>query len=186
MKNPEFEKMLSNGFIESFKKTLTDIDIEGTWHFKTIRENKGLEMEKAVVVTTSSHNFRIIFFLYFSNNQECQNFINKCLNINNENLPISEIYDYLCEVGNSFFGSVKRVVGRSVNTVGMSSPNIVDQSCFKYVNELKIDNDGFAVAEFDGVPLFYASFHLSASSELSCVADQSTQEEVDSGELEFF
>ena len=121
-----------------------------------------------------------------ANDEHTQAFIADGLNIKNENLPNSRVYDYLCEVGNSFFGSVKRVIGNSVTSLGMSTPNILDCSSFKYVDELKIDNKGYAVAELNGNPLFYASFHISASGELNFAVEQTVEEEVDSGELEFF
>lgn len=186
MINPEFEKMLKDSFTSGFDTALRDCLPNEQWDVKELRENKGLDKNEAVVLTISSHMFRIIYFLYFTNDERCQAFIADGLNIKNENLPNTRVYDYLCEVGNSFFGSVKRVVGNSVTSLGMSTPNILDCSSFKYVDELKIDSNGFAVAELNGDPLFYASFHISASSELNFAVEQTVEEEVDSGELEFF
>ena len=186
MINVEFEKMLKDSFINGFDTSMRDCLPEGQWDVRDIRENEGLNQKSAVVLTISSHLFRIIYFLYFTNDERCNEFISEGLNIKNENLPNSRVYDYLCEVGNSFFGSVKRVVGNSVTSLGMSTPNILDSSSFKYVDELKIDSSGYAVAELNGSPLFYASFHISASSELNFAIEQTVEEEVDSGELEFF
>jgi len=186
MINPEFEKMLKDSFISGFDSCLKDCLPDGQWDIKELRENRGLEKKEAVVLTISSHLFRIIYFFYFTNDERCQAFISNGLNIKNENLPKTKVYDYLCEVGNSFFGSVKRVIGSSVTSLGMSTPNTLDGSSFKYIDELKIDANGFAVAELDGDPLFYASFHISASGELNFTVEQTVEEEVDSGELEFF
>jgi hypothetical protein len=186
MINPEFEKMLRDSFINGFDVTLRECQPDEQWDVRDIRENKGVDCNEAVVLTISSHLFRIIYFLYFNNDERCHNFVAEGLNIKNENLPNSRIYDYLCEVGNSFFGSVKRVIGNSVTSLGMSTPNILDSSSFKYVEELKIDSNGYAIAELNGEPLFYASFHISASSELNFAVEQTVEEEVDSGELEFF
>lgn len=187
MVNPEFEKVLKDSFLDSFDMSLRDCAPSLQWECKEIRENKGIDNSEAVVITISSHLFRIIYFLYFTNDAKCQEFVASGLNIKNENLPQSRIYDYLCEVGNSFFGAIKRTLGNTVPSLGMSTPNILDCSSFKYVNELKIDSDGFAVAQADGEPLFYASYHLSASGELNFEVEQAVAAEVvDSGELEFF
>ncbi len=187
MVNPEFEKVLKASFLDGFEGALRDCAPSMQWECKELRENKGLQSEEAVVLTISSHLFRIIYFLYFTNDAKCHEFVSSGLNIKNENLPQSRVYDYLCEVGNSFFGAIKRTLGNTVPSLGMSTPNILDKSCFKYVGELKIDSDGFAVAQMNGQPLFYASYHLSASGELNFEVEQAaTEEVVDAGELEFF
>jgi hypothetical protein len=187
MVNPEFEKMLKTSFIDNFDANMRDCLPSMQWECKELRENKGVDCDEAVVLTISSHLFRIIYFLYFNNDAKCQEFVSSGLNIKNENLPQSRIYDYLCEVGNSFFGAIKRTLGNTVPSLGMSTPNILDSSSFKYVNELNIDSNGFAVAQMNGEPLFYASYHLSASGELNFEVEHTVEEEtVDSGELEFF
>ncbi|NQZ06920.1 MAG: hypothetical protein HRT35_07145 [Algicola sp.] len=188
MINPDFEKLLKDSFINGFDMSLKDCLPNEQWEIKELRENKGVERNEAVVLTISSHLFRIIYFFYFTNDEKCQSFITNGLNIKNENLPESRVYDYLCEVGNSFFGSVKRTLGNTVTSLGMSTPNILDSSSFKYVDELKIDSSGCAVAELNGEPLFYASYHISASGELNFAVaqNQKAEEDVDSGELEFF
>jgi hypothetical protein len=186
MINPDFERMLKDSFVSGFDLSVRDCLPSEQWEIKDLRENKGLGSKEAVVITISSHLFRVIYFLYFTNDEKCQAFIADGLNIKNENLPDTRVYDYLCEVGNSFFGSVKRTLGNTVTSLGMSTPNILDSSSFKYVDELSIDSKGFAVAEMNGEPLLYASYHLSASGELNFTVEQSVEEEVDSGELEFF
>lgn len=187
MVNQEFERLLKDSFSNSFESSLRDCLPSAQWECKELRENKGVDSKEAVVITISSHLFRVIYFLYFTNDDKCQEFIANGLNIKNENLPQSRIYDYLSEVGNSFFGAIKRNLGAAVPSLGMSTPNILDCSSFKYVHELNIDTNGYAVAQLDGEPLFYASYHLSASGELNFeVEHQQVEEEVDAGELEFF
>jgi hypothetical protein len=187
MINADFEKMLKDSFMTGFDTSLKNCLPEEQWEVKDQRDNKGLQAKEAVVLTISSHLFRIIYFLYFTNDEQCQAFIAKGLKTKNENLPESRVYDYLCEVGNSFFGSVKRTLGNTVTSLGMSTPNILDSSSFKYVDELKIDSSGFAAAHLNGQALFYASYHINASGELNFTIahSQSVKEEVDSGELEF-
>ena len=187
MINPDFERVLKDTLSSAFREAMTDCLPEGQWDIKEQRDNKGVSCKEAVVLTISSHLFRVIYFLYFNNDERCQAFIADGLKIKNENLPDSRIYDYLCEVGNSYFGSVKRTMGNSVTSLGMSTPNILDCSSFKYVGDLNIDSEGFAVAELNGEPLLWASYHLSASGELNFEVEQVVAEDnVDSGELEFF
>jgi hypothetical protein len=186
MINPDFERLLKDSFISGFELSVKECLPDEQWEIKEIRENKGNDSKEAVVITISSHLFRVIYFLYFTNDEDCQSFIARGLNTKSENMPQSRVYDYLCEVGNSLFGSVKRAVGNTVSSLGMSTPNILDSSSFKYINELNIHNSGYAVAHLNGKPLLYASYHLSASGELNFDVEQHVEEDIDSGELEFF
>ncbi|MFT5162953.1 MAG: hypothetical protein ACI9FJ_001534 [Alteromonadaceae bacterium] len=184
--NPEFEKLLHSSFISSFELVLNSSLEAHQWQVKSSRENESLGCAQAVVLTISSHQFRVIYFLHFNNTLPCQDYIAKELKVNRDNLTDSRFYDYLCEVGNSYFGAVKRLLGNSVTSMGMSTPNILDKSCLKYVTELDIQTSGFATAQLNGQALLYASYHLSASTELDFTVAQAVKEDVDSGELEFF
>ena len=70
----------------------------------------------------------------------------------------------------------------------MSTPNRLSRDCLKYFDALKIDFENHSVAHYDDEPLFYASVYLSADDEINYTINSASasEDEVDSGELEFF
>lgn len=189
MINHEFERLLKDSFINNFEQCLSASADGRQWQIKSDYENQGQDCEEAVVLTVSSHLFRVVYFLYFNKSLACKNHIADALTLNLQSLSEVDLHDYLCEVGNSYFGGVKRDLGNAVLSLGMSTPNILNRSSFKYIDELAIISSGFATALLGDEALLYASYHLSAASELNFKVHQPAEPAdaaADCGSLEFF
>lgn len=189
MADTEFERFLRSEFITCLKLAFTESLSEADWKFKEGKELTHSKFPKIILLTISSHKFRIIFTLHFDYSENCLNFVAQGLKSGNEKLGKDRINDYLSEVGNSFCGAIKRNLGNIIPSLGMSTPNMLDDFCLEYIKELEVLDQHTATVSFNGQETFGASYFLCASESLNIDmsnAHQSTASQADAGELEFF
>jgi len=185
--NEEFKQEIKRVFKSGFEESFSAGFDEGRWNFKDKSSLKGLDEEEFFVLTMSSQLFRIIILMHFTRSDISRNCIAEVLNVNASNLDDEKFYDYLGEVGNSFLGAIKRDIGRTVPSLGMSTPNRLNKGCLKYMTNFDTDFESHAVSEFDNNEIFYSSIYLIADEELNISLNKAhAEEELDSGELEFF
>jgi hypothetical protein len=183
----EFERLIKDGFVKCLDLSMTERFPQQGLTVKELSSVPEVEGDEAVVLTISSHLFRILIFLHYKNDEQLKKILLQALNEKQTNLEQSKVYDYLCEVGNVFCGALKREVQKAVASLGMSTPNILSREAINYVQETRIDLQGFAGVSKQGSPTFYASYYLSAYGDLEYSSDSTViEDEVDSGELEFF
>jgi len=186
--NEEFKQEIKRSFVSCYEESLTASSSPEYWSIKEKQSLPDLNEAEFYVLTMSSQLFRIFILMHFTKSPQTDSFVANVLNINPKSVDNDKFYDYLGEVGNAFCGSVKRDVGRIVPSLGMSTPNRLSKDCLKYMPLLKTDFEAHAVAEYNDTPLFYASIYLSADEELNFEVNthQTNEDDVDSGELEFF
>lgn len=181
--NEDFKKELRLLFKKGMAEALTsewevtDYDCEGD-----------LKMAEFFMLTISSQTFRVVVVLHFTRNEELMTYAaSKVGNTGNKSLEADKFYDYLGEVGNAFCGAIKRELGKTVATLGMSTPNRLSHDCMKFL-EVAQDLESHACASLNGSRLLGASLFLYADEDLSYSVKRSVsdEEDVGSGELEFF
>ncbi len=182
----EFDRLVRDGFNSCLSTAMQERFAQTPLTVKdTSKAIKDFGKEHAIVLTISSHLFRILVCIHFTLDDKLKQMVSAGLNEKSINLEKSKIYDYLCEVGNVFCGAMKRELQKAVPSLGMSTPNILSKESLKYVDTLKIDIEGKSVVTNGSTPLFYGSYYMSAYGDLdykSSLVDES----VDSGELELF
>jgi len=188
MVNEDFKREIKQLFNRGLEDALTPGTDPSRWTFKDKNSVEDIDEEEFFVLTVSSQLFRTFILLHFSRSPESEAFVSEVLKTGNNILDPDKFYDYLGEVGNALCGSIKRDLNKIVPSLGMSTPNRLGKDCLKYMTALKIDFESHAVASFDEKPLFYASVYLSADEELEYDVSvaQANEDDVDSGELEFF
>lgn len=187
MVNEELKREIKREFLKGLDDALTPGTEPGSWNIKERPSIDDIEEEEFFVLTVSSQLFRIFVLLHFTKNETTEQYAADVLKTGSSGIDDEKYYDYLGEVGNAFCGALKRELTKTVPSLGMSTPNRLGHACMKYINALDIDYECHAVTEYQGTPLFYASVYVCADEELNYeVNANSSEDEVDSGELEFF
>jgi len=186
MISPEFDRLVRDGFNSCLSSAMNERFSQVSIQVKdTSKSPSEFDREQAIVLTISSHLFRILVCMHFNLDDRLVQLVTSGLNEKSTNLEKSKIYDYLSEVGNVFCGALKRELQKAVPSLGMSTPNILSKDSLKYVDSLKVDIEGKSVINSDSGVLFYASYYLSAYGDLDYTSSM-VEESVDSGELELF
>lgn len=145
---------------------------------------QNIDSENAIVLTISSHLFRIFFVMYFDFNPTFLRYLTVSLG-DNVKSDDEKVQDFLYEVGNIYCGTMKRDLQIAVPSLGMSTPNLLKASAIDHVKSLKLDQQSHLELKYQGQGLMFASYFLSAYGELDVAPIEQTTE-VDAGELEFF
>lgn len=183
----DFERLLNDGFLRSLETAVSESGVTERWEVRHLSDGSAIKSREAYVLTLSSHLFRIITVLHFNLDKNTEAYIAQALGAQSANLDQAKCYDYLAEVGNSFCGCFKRELQKAVAALGMSTPNLLNEACVKYVKVLKLDGQGHASARLADNPLFFASYYLSAYGDLNYTYSyQAASSEAEVGELEFF
>ncbi|MCP5162136.1 MAG: hypothetical protein H6999_00300 [Hahellaceae bacterium] len=183
--NEDFKRELRRAFISGFEEALI---ASSGWDVKEKSSTQMPEHEEFFMLTISSQLFRVVVVLHFTKNTELEQFVVNSIKQPNKVLEEDKFYDFVGEVGNAFCGAIKREIGRTVPTLGMSTPNRLGHDCLQYVSGQKFEFDAHAEALFQSRALMFASVYLCADQNLNFEVKQSsaTENDVDSGELEFF
>jgi hypothetical protein len=153
-----------------------------------------------VVLTVSSYLFRLLAIVYFRDDAATRAFFAGTSAAETidaagaEGSPVTatlteqEFLDRIGECGNMLCGSLNRDLGRHFPHVGMSTPNIIDRDCMRYVDLLGCGLKRHYRISLPDDLVMHASL---------CVSDYGTvdfhvepaaaqEEDVSTGELEFF
>ena len=188
MVSEDFKREIKRLFEKGLEEALTTGSDASRWKF---REKSGLgdiKENECFILTVSSQLFRVFVLLHFTKGPRTEALAAEALKVGANAIDSDKFYDYLGEVGNAFCGTIKRELTKTVPSLGMSTPNRLSRDCLKYFDALKIDYETHSVANYDDEPLFYASVYLSADDEINYTINHTSanEDEVDSGELEFF
>lgn len=187
MVNEELKREIKDEFLKGLEDALAAGAEPESWLIKEKSSNEEMNEKEFFMLTISSQLFRIFVLLHFTKNEATEQYTADILKAGSATIDDDKYYDFLGEVGNAFCGSLKRELAKTVPSLGMSTPNRLSQDCMKYIDALKIDYECHASAEHHGNPLFYASIYVCADEELNYeVKANAAEDEVDSGELEFF
>ncbi len=183
--DPALDRILK----DSLRNALATDSTGADWEISTVSSGNVAKTAQFSMLTISSYQFKAITLLHFNRNTELQQYVKECLNIQSEDLPDNRFYDYINELANNFSGLLKRILFELHNSLGMSTPNILDGCCSEFMNANGEAGKAYIKAKSHGKTLFYASFYLFTTTDLdlSPIANwQPHQDETVSGELEFF
>lgn len=188
MVSEDFKREIKRLFEKGLEEALTTGTDATRWKFREKADLNDIKEQECFILTVSSQLFRVFVLLHFTKGARTESIAAEALKVGANAIDSDKFYDYLGEVGNAFCGTIKRELTKSVPSLGMSTPNRLSRDCLKYFDALKIDFENHSVAHYDDEPLFYASVYLSADDEINYTINSASasEDEVDSGELEFF
>ena len=92
--------------------------------------------KKIAVLTVSSYLFRLMAILYFKPDAATRAYFNRSAGEGAPALTDDEFHDRVAECANVCCGALNRELASHFPHVGMSTPNIIDRDCMKYVDLL--------------------------------------------------
>lgn len=172
------------------KVALDEAQVSSTnpWATRETGEETNKGMDELFMLTISSQLFRVILIMHFAKSRAFEQYVTEALKLNTTVIEDDKFYDFVGEVGNSICGSIKRELGRTVPSLGMSTPNRLTMECHKYVKSRRIDFQCHQEVRSDDQRLFSVSLYLCADHELDYEVKVAikNEDDVSSGELEFF
>jgi hypothetical protein len=186
MISPSFETLIRGSIKDSIVTALA----EGLGESEAITlqdnvERSNIDEEQVIILTISSHVFRLLIVMNLTMDDTFDGYISQCLG-QGGNSDKTKVYDYLNEVGNLLCGSLKRDLQSSVNALGMSTPNLLKAETLNHVDSLKVDQEYHLRVSFSGEKLMYVSYYLSAYGDLDVQTQTHSESDVGVSELEFF
>jgi len=141
---------------------------------------------KLVVLTVSSYLFRLVAVLHFKPDAATRAYFGRDAGDGAPALSDAEFHDRIAECGNVFCGALNRDLGKHFPHVGMSTPNIIDKDCLRYVDLLGCELvRHYELGLGDGLSM-RASLCVTAYGLVDFHAEQAVEEDVSTGELEMF
>ncbi len=183
----DFQHFLSDIFNSNFRLALTTSEDDFfEFHDKGSMEKEDINLSQFYILTIVSPAFRVFILLHFSQNEITKQYVAKRLGMPLSSMEEHHHYDFISEISNIFCGSIKRDLNVASPTLGMSTPNLLQNRSIHYIHRMPIDYHTHACAMHNQQTLFYASLYISVSGEIHYEAGGSHNDAVSSGELEFF
>ena len=145
-----------------------------------------IKEKKIVILTVSSYLFRAMAIVYFKPDAATRAYFNRAAEEGAPALTDDEFYDRVSECGNVCVGALNRDLGPFFPHVGMSTPNIIDKDCMRYVDLLGCGLVKHYRMRLDDGPTLYATLCLTDYGTVDFHVEQTAVEEVSTGELEMF
>jgi hypothetical protein len=155
-------------------------------YVESVKELDGIKEKKIVILTVSSYLFRAMAILYFKPDAATRAYFNRNAEEGAPALSDEEFYDRVSECGNVVVGALNRDLGASFPHVGMSTPNIIDRDCMRYVDLLGCNLTKHYKIVLAGELTLYASLCVADYGLVDFHVDPAVEVEVDTGELEMF
>ncbi len=173
-----FERLLLSSLKNGMPVAGASVDVSAFDSLALIGE------KKIVVLTVSSYLFRLMAILYFKPDAATRAYFNRNAADGAPALSDDEFHDRVAECGNVCCGALNRELGAHFPHVGMSTPNIIDRDCMKYVDLLGCDLVKHYRVVLDGELTLYASLCVASYGMVDFHVDSAAAAEVDTGELE--
>jgi hypothetical protein len=145
-----------------------------------------IKEKKIVILTVSSYLFRAMVILYFKPDAATRAYFNRNAEEGAPALTDEEFYDRVAECGNVCCGSLNRELGKHFPHVGMSTPNIIDKDCMRYVDLLGCGLSKHYTITLEDGPTMYASLCVADYGTVDFHVDTAVEEDLSVGELEMF
>jgi hypothetical protein len=156
------------------------VSIEAVASLDKIRE------KKIVILTVSSYLFRLMAILYFKPDAATRAYFNRNAPEGAPEPTDDEFYDRVAECGNVCCGTLNRDLGKHFPHVGMSTPNIIDKDCMRYVDLLGCGLVKHYRVDLEGGLTMYASLCVADYGLVDFHVDPVVEEDLSVGELEMF
>ena len=178
-----FESLLNRCLEDSLRT-----EAHPNWKMAPVTEPNEIGMQRFIMLTVSSYDFRLMVLLHFSYDEASTQYVADSLKLGAAELPQTQYYDFLAEVGNNFCGSFKRELGQYFPYLGMSTPNQLGWESLKHVKSWPIDHDIHIKAQTEEGTQFYGSLYVSSFGELDfdLIQQPKSDEVVEMGALELF
>ncbi|MDP9046283.1 MAG: hypothetical protein M3O01_15890 [Pseudomonadota bacterium] len=175
-----FDRLLASSLKSGMPVAGASVSVEPVATLDKIKE------KKVVILTVSSYLFRAIAIIYFKPDAATRAYFNRNADEGAPALTDAEFYDRVAECGNVCCGSLNRELGAFFPHVGMSTPNIIDKDCMKYVDLLGCGVVNHYRVVLGGDLTLYASLCVADYGLVDFHVDPAVDMTVDSGELEMF
>ena len=157
------------------------------WNLQFVEGDREDKEGEFIMLTIVSPAFRLFVLLKFCNDENMYSYVAKSLNVDRTALSEDRYYDYLCEVGNSFCGTLKRELGKHFSYMGMSTPSRLSMEGPAYLKELTFDHHRIVKASDAASKIqMFGGIYLSAYGDIDFKVSKQADAEVNSGALELF
>jgi hypothetical protein len=145
-----------------------------------------IKEKKIVILTVSSYLFRAMVIVYFKPDAATRAYFNRNAAEDAPELTDEEFYDRVAECGNVCCGTLNRRIGEHFPHLGMSTPNILDKDCMRYIDLLDCGLEKHYMINLEGGLTMYASLCVTAYGKVDFHVDPIIDEDMSVGELEMF
>lgn len=142
------------------------------------------EETKLVILTVSSYLFRLIVMIYFTPDEKTKEHFARINKTQLSDMDEQAFIDAICECGNMCVGTLNRELARIFPHIGMSTPNILDKECKRYLTSLKCGHVQNFEITINQESKFHLTMCVSEYDDIDFAVDTSVVE--DTGELEMF
>ena len=147
---------------------------------------QGIKAQRVVVLTVASYLFRALAVLYFKPDAATRAYFGGAGGEGAPEASEAEFNDRVAECGNVVCGAFNRELGAHFPHVGMSTPNIIDRDCMRYVDLLGCNLTKHYKIVLAGELTLYATLCVADYGLVDFHVDPAVEVEVDTGELEMF
>ncbi len=151
-----------------------------------IAELNKIKEKKIVILTVSSYLFRAMVIIYFKPDAATRAYFNRNAAEDAPELTDAEFYDRVAECGNVCCGAFNRGLGSHFPHVGMSTPNIIDKDCMRYVGLLGCELTKHYMITLEGSLTMYATLCVADYGTVDFHIDPIVEDDANVGELEMF
>jgi hypothetical protein len=175
-----FERLLHAGLKSGLPSAEGPVVIEPVAALGKLKE------KKIVILTISSYLFRVMAIVYFKPDPATRALFNASAGEGAPPLTEEEFLDRVAECGNICCGTLNRDLGKYFPHVGMSTPNIIDTDCMRFVDLLECGLVKHYKLNLAGGQAMYASLCVTAYGNVDFHVEPLVEEDVSTGELEMF
>lgn len=177
-----FERLMAQSLKKAFSPSADD-------SFEVVEASSegGFTETSLVVLTSSSYVFRLMVFIYFSEDVATRAYFARRSSSNTEEFTAQAFVDAICETANLCCGGINRELGRFFPHIGLSTPNILERNCADHIEALNAGLVKHFGVDVNGTTLFHASMCICDYDTLDFHYVATAQEETAmDGELELF
>lgn len=173
-----FDQMITQGLKAGIASSEDEVVVS------TLPGNSIFSEKEIVLLTVSSYRFRLIVMIYFSDDAATREHFARVYRTPVCEMDRRAFLDAICECANMVVGTLNRDLALVFNSVGMSTPNIIDRNCAAYLNTLNFGYSQTFVAIVNSEKSFYATLGVTEFDDIDFIIDESSNEIT--GELEIF
>jgi len=180
------QEALSALFTKSVEEAIHQRSDAEQWEIQYFPTLENTSAKEFFILTTCSFNFRLFNTFHFTYHQPTIAYVANILETSEELLTREQFYDCLSEYANGYCGTIKRAMGKIFPYLSMSTPNLLNQQSFQFLESLKYEYKQYSLAVSQNNVSLLFGVYFSPHEDLDFTASDVIEDEVAHGELELF
>jgi CheY-specific phosphatase CheX len=152
---------------------------------RIIEDTGEIQARKTVILTVSSYLFRAMGLIHFTLDKPLKAHLAAINRAEVGDMDEQAFLDVISECGNVCCGALNRELGRFYPHIGMSTPNVLDGNCLRYLQALDAGYVQHYEIRINDAITMHASLCVCDYADIDFVVDK-TESTEDTGELEMF